>query len=462
MTGICIGDVLEATGGRLVWGEPGRPLKGVSTDTRTLEPGQLFLALAGPNHDGNRYAAAAIERGAAALLLREGASVPPDAEGLSVVQVADPRRALADLASWHRDRLGAQVIGITGSCGKTTTKNMLAELLADHRRVVASPASFNNDIGVPHSLLLAGEETEALVLEIGTNAPGEIASLCSIARPTVGVLTGIGASHLDGLGSVEGVAEEKGALLEAIPEEGFVVLNSGCRFTPRISHRASAPIITFGLDGVGDLTATDLSFHPWGTAFRLNGEHEVHLPMLGQHMVQNLLAALATCQGMGIDPTEVLPSVSRLTDGRGRLQRREVGGILVLDDTYNANPESVCASVRVLASLREHPRRALVLGDMHELGPRSAELHAAVGEQVAAAGIELFVTVGSRARAAAEGALDRGMDASSVLAAPDLDTAQQALEGRVSDGDVLLIKGSRAAGLEALVDRLEGMCQPTG
>lgn len=460
MSSLCFKDVVAATGARQVRGDPGRLVCGISTDTRSLERGQLFFALAGPNHDGHRYAAAAVARGAAGLLLPEDAPAP---EGdVAVAFVPDPRRALADLARWYRDRLPAEVIGITGSCGKTTTKNMLAELLSDHRRTVASPASFNNDIGVPHSLLRAGEDTEVLVLEIGTNAPGEIASLCAIARPTAGVVTGVGASHLAGLGSIEGVAEEKGALVEAVPADGFVVLNAGCRFTPRIADRASARVITFGLDGAGDLTATDLSFHPWGTAFLLNGEVEVRLPLLGQHMVQNVLAALAACEGHGLALEDALPAVKRLVDGRGRLQRREVGGVLVLDDTYNANPESVRASVRVLAALHGHARRVLVLGDMHELGPRSAELHTAVGEDVAAAGIDLLVTVGPRARAVAEGALACGMDAARVHAAADLEAAQQVLAGRVSDGDVLLIKGSRSAGLEALVDRLEEACQPTG
>jgi UDP-N-acetylmuramoyl-tripeptide--D-alanyl-D-alanine ligase len=398
VSALCFEDVVVATGARLLRGDPGRRVCGVSTDTRSIKRDQIFFALAGPNHDGNRYAEAAVACGAAGLLLREDASAP---EGdVAVALVPDPRRALADLARWYRGRLHAEVIGITGSCGKTTTKDMLAELLRGHRRTVASPASFNNDIGVPHSLLLASDDTEALVLEIGTNAPGEIASLCAIARPTAGVLTGIGASHLAGLGSIEGVAEEKAALIDAVPADGFVVLNAGCRFTPRIAERASARVITFGLDGAGDLTATDLSFHPWGTAFLLNGRTEVRLPLLGQHMVQNLLAALAACQGHGLALEDVLPAVPRLVDGAGRLQRREVGGLLVLDDTYNANPESVRASVRVLAALRGHAQRVFVLGDMQELGERSAELHTAVGEDVAAAGIDRLVTVGAWTRAA--------------------------------------------------------------
>ena len=436
-------------------------LRGVSTDTRLLQPGELFVALTGPNHDGNRFAAQAVERGAGALLLAEDAPLPPGGLGVPVARVASPRRALGELGAWYRARLHADVIGITGSCGKTSTKNMLAALLAERLRTTASPASFNNDIGVPCSILGAPAQTEALVLELGTSAPGEIAALCAIAAPTAGILTGIGASHLAGLGCIEGVAEEKGALVEAVPAEGFVVLGASCRFTPLLRERARARTITFGLDGQGDLTATDLCFHPWGTAFQLRGtygEQEVHLPLLGQHMVQNLLACLAACQGLGLRLAEVLPAVARLGETRGRLARREAGGVLILDDTYNANPESVRAGLGVLAALPGRARRALVLGDMHELGPASNDLHAEVGAQIAGAGLDLFVTVGRRARAAAEGALAEGMDATRVHAVPDLDAAQQVLLERVSSGDVLLIKASRAAGLEALVTRLEEAC----
>lgn len=465
---LCMGDVLEATGAKLLAGDPERGVSGVSTDTRSLEPGDLFLALSGPNFDGNRYAGEAAKRGAAGLLLRadEGAQ-SFDVEGAPVAVVSDPRQALADLASWHRSRLSAEVIGITGSCGKTTTKNMLAELLREQRRTVKSPASFNNEIGVPRSILLADERTEALVLEIGTNAPGEIAALCDVARPTSGILTGIGASHLEGLGSIEGVAVEKGALLESLPADGFCVLGSDGRFFDELRARTEARVITFSLDGDADFTAKDLSFHPWGTGFTLcspEGEFSVELPMLGQHMVQNLLASLAACHGMGLELPSVLGAVPRLVETRGRLERKRLswaeGEVLVLDDAYNANPESVRAGTRVLAALSGHARRVLVLGDMHELGERSIELHHEVGAEAAALGLDLFMTIGARARAAAVGAIEAGMDPERVWSAPRLDEAAPRLSDYLGAGDVMLIKGSRAASLEGLVERLKEPLTP--
>jgi UDP-N-acetylmuramoyl-tripeptide--D-alanyl-D-alanine ligase len=468
-------DMLDATGAVAVHGDGRRVLRGVSTDTRTVMAEQLYLALSGPNFDGNRFAAEALGRGAGALLLRRDGAGSQDLSELdgpavdgALALVDDPRRALADLARWYRGRLEAHVIGITGSCGKTTTKNMLVGLLSDQLRTVGSPASFNNDVGVPHSLLLADEDTEALVLEIGTNAPGEIEALCAIARPTCGLITGVGASHLAGLGSVEGVAREKAALARAVPAEGFVVLGQDCRFTPLIREQmireeASARVITFSLDGDGDLDAREVSFHAGGTSFQLGGPlgtkngapRRIELPLLGHHMVRNLLAALAVCHGLGLELDGVLPAVANLEDGSRRMERRELEGQLVLDDSYNANPESARASLRVLAGLRGHARRVLVLGDMHELGERSEELHRALGEDVAAAGLDLFITVGPRARAAAEGALSGGQHAARVVALPDLDAALGEVPRLLSEGDVVLVKGSRAAGLEGLVTRLE-------
>ena len=457
-------DVVEATGARRVSGDPLARIAGVSTDTRTLQAGQLFVALAGPNFDGNRYAAQALEGGAAALLLRseppgspgsaEAGELPPLPPGLPVLVAPDPRWALAQLASWHRRRLDVPVLGITGSCGKTTTKNMLVELLADHLAVGASPASFNNDVGVPHTVLAADEDTECLLVEMGTNAPGEIAELCRVARPTCGVITNVGASHLERLGSLAGVAREKGALAAAVGEQGFVVLNADCRWTPELRGMTRARAITFSIDGGGDVAASDVWFHAAGTTFTLNHSREVTLPLLGLHTVQNLLAALAACLGLGLDLDDVLPAVGRLRDGRRRMERREVGGLTLFDDTHNANPDSARASVRVLAGLHGFGRRVLVLGDMLELGGHSAAGHTSIGRLAATSGVDRLVLVGELVEAAAEGARSAGMPADAVLRCADHDEALERLGALLVEGDVVLVKGSRATGMERLVEAL--------
>jgi UDP-N-acetylmuramoyl-tripeptide--D-alanyl-D-alanine ligase len=453
-------DVLDSTGATLVRGDSGGRVSGVSTDTRTLREGDLFISLSGPSFDGNRFAGVALERGAAAAILRDdgnaGASPLP---GLAPVALhSDPRRGLADLASWHRSTLTAPVIGVTGSCGKTTTKNIVRDLISPQRSVVASPNSYNNDIGVPHTLLLGDETTELFVIEMGTNHPGEIASLCRIARPTGGVITNVGAAHLEGLGSLEGVADEKGDLAASLPRDGFLVLNADCRFTPLLRSRTAAKVITFSVEAAageeGDLNARDLYFHSGGTTFRLNG-FEVTSPLLGTHNVQNLLSALCVCRGLEIPLEEVLPFVELLRGGRQRMERIELEGITVFDDSYNSNPESLRAAVRVLAGLHGYRRRILILGDMLELGELAAELHHGVGRDAARAGIDQLVLVGELARAAAAGALEGGLTAGAVVHLADTDEAVKEVSDLIGDGDVVLVKGSRKMQLERIVRKLE-------
>jgi UDP-N-acetylmuramoyl-tripeptide--D-alanyl-D-alanine ligase len=449
-------------------------LAGISSDTRTLEPGELFVALSGPSFDGNRFAVRAAEAGAAALLLRCGGTqdapdlAPGEVPGdLPVVLHPDPRRALADVGAWYRSTLACPVVGITGSCGKTTTKNLLHGLLAPLFPVVASPSSFNNDIGVPHTLFLADRTTRLVAVELGTNHPGEIAALCRIARPTAGIVTNVGASHLEGLGSLEGVAHEKGDLAASLPRDGFCVLNADCRFTPSIRARTAAHVLTFGIEaGSGgqpvDLDATDLIFHSGGTTFRLNGR-EVTSPLLGTHNVQNLLAALMACVGLGLDLDEVLAGVPALSGGRQRMERKDLDGLTVFDDSYNSNPESLRAAVRVLAGLHGFRRRVLVLGDMLELGDLAAELHHEVGREAAAAGIDHLVLVGELARAAAAGALEGGLPAEAVTHVEGANAAASVVLDVTGEGDVVLVKGSRGMRLERVVaDLVECKGPPRG
>jgi len=453
-------EVLDSTGAVLLRGSSECLVHGVSTDTRTLTDRALFLALDGPNFDGNRFASKAGERGAAALMLRRApdldlAGLPPE---LPVAVHEAPRRALSDLASWHRSRLDVPVIGITGSSGKTTTKNILAELLSAHRRTVASPSSFNNEIGVPHTMLLADPSTEVLVVEMGTNAPGEIAALCRVARPTAGIITNVGASHLAGLGSVDGVAREKAALFESLPEDGFGVLNADSQFADLLRSRARCRVISFSVEGEGEFNAERPLYHSGGTTFTLRGR-EITFPLLGQHNVSNLLAALACCSGLGFELEDLLPSLSHLTGGHRRMEQRDLGAITLFDDTYNANPESARAAVRVLAGLHGARRRVLVMGDMLELGPDAPELHHAIGREAAESGIELLVLVGEVTQATAAGALEAGMPPRAVRHLGTVDAAVDELAGQLRDGDVVLVKGSRAMGLEAVV---EGLAQALG
>jgi UDP-N-acetylmuramoyl-tripeptide--D-alanyl-D-alanine ligase len=449
-------DVLDSTGAMLVRGDPEAMVFGVSTDTRTLRPRDLYLALSGPNFDGNRFARQAGELGAGGLLLRDAPGIELD--GLDarapVALHESPRRALADLAAWHRSRLAIPVVGITGSCGKTTTKDILSQLLAPHLRTVSSPSSFNNEVGVPHTLLLADRDTQALVVEIGTNAPGEIAALCRVARPTVGIVTNVGPSHLEKLGSVEGVAREKSALFASLPEDGLAVLNLDCRYAAEMRAAARSRVVSISVEGDGDFDARDLWFHSGGATFKLRGR-EVTSPLPGSHNVYNLLAALAAACGLGLELDALLPAVSRLRGARRRMERIELArGLTLFDDSYNANPDSARAAVRVLSGLHGAERRVLVLGDMLELGANAPELHHGIGCDAARAGIDLLLLVGELTRATAAGALECGLAPESVVHLGGIEQALARAPGLLGAGDVVLVKGSRRVGLDRLVATL--------
>ena len=474
MTLLTLHQVMDSTGAALARGHGATVVEGVSTDTRTVRGGELYFALSGPNHDGNAFATEAVRKGAGALLLRAREDAPAsrllaelglEGSDVPVLVHRDPRRALGDLAAWHRSRLEVPVIGITGSCGKTTVKDILAQLLGHGRKVVASPRSYNNDVGVPLTLLAAPLDADALIVEVGTNQPGEIAALCRIVRPTAGIVTNIGSAHLAGLGSLEGVAREKADLAAACPADGFVVLNADCRFTPMVASVASAPSITFSIEGggsgegasggegAGDLDARDVHFHSGGTTFRLDGR-EVTSPLLGLHNVQNLLAALAACRGLGLSLDDVLPHVSQLRGGRQRMERHELGGVTVFDDSWNANPDSARAAVRVLAGLHGFRRRVLVLGDMLELGAFAAEAHKRIGCETAEAGIDLLIPVGELGRATAAGALECGQADEGVVHLESTALAVERVPELVRDGDVVLVKGSRSMACERIVHGL--------
>jgi UDP-N-acetylmuramoyl-tripeptide--D-alanyl-D-alanine ligase len=445
--------LLAASGARLAWGGPRLALRGVSTDSRTVRAGDLFVALRGPRFDGNAFAGAALEKGASACLVETGRA-PAPRPGRACLEAPDTGRALLDLAARHRERAAIPVVGITGSCGKTTTKDYLAHLLGRRRRVVASEKSFNNAVGVPLTLLRIDRRTDVVVLEIGSNAPGEIASLSAVARPTAGLVTNVNEAHLAGLETVEGVAREKGDLLAALPEEGFAVISADCPWSRGLAARTRARVLTVSVGGAADFRAVDPIAHGAGTAFRLNGEIPVTLPALGTHNVANLLFAVAACAGLGLAPEEVLDGVGSLPVPPRRLEWKRFGAVTVLDDSYNANPASTRAAVRVLEGMRGAARRVLVLGDMLELGERSAPLHAEIGTAVARAEIDLLVGVGAEARHAVEAALAAGLPAKGAVALEDTPSAVAIVPELLLEGDLVLVKGSRGMALDALVEAL--------
>ena len=458
MNSMLFDEVLHATGARHVNGDRRQVLTGLNTDTRSLRQGELFLSLRGPNFDGDAFAAQALSRGAGGLLLREA----PDIQwpkNLPVAVHPEPRRALGDLARWMRVRYSGHIVGITGSCGKTSTKEMLVTLLQRVQRSYGSPASYNNDVGVPLTLLGAPAGCDSIVVEMGTNAPGEIANLARIARPGGAIITNIGEAHLAGLGTTDGVAHEKGALAAALPPTGFCVLNADSAHTPQLRARTRARVITFGIASPADVMAKDIHFEAGATTFTLHvpGVLEptpLRMSLLGSHMVQNLLAALAAVLGLGARLQDVLPAVEALQPAGRRMQVHPMGEWTIIDDSYNANPLSVAAGVRQLMAMPGAGRKVLVVGDMLELGERAEARHLEVGALAARLGVDRLFAVGSFAEQVAQGARSHGLPDPQIGCLPDGDAALQVLPGQLQSGDTVLIKASRSMGLDRLVESL--------
>ncbi len=456
-------EVAQATGGRLAGGASPDAVVGgdVVIDSRDAGPGSLFVALPGERVDGHDYAARAVLAGAVAVLAgRE--IIGPDGAAVPTVVVADPQAALGRLARTVRDRLPElTVIAVTGSSGKTSTKDLLAEVLAGAGPTVAPRNSFNNEIGVPLTALGCDEQTRFLVSEMGAREPGNITYLCDIVAPQIGVVLNVGAAHAGVFGSREVTAATKGELVEALPADGLAVLNADDPAVAAMAPRTTARVLrtSAGADGTADLRAVDIALdgeaRPSFTLQAADGAARVNLQLHGRHHVANALAAAAVALSLGMD----LPLVARRLSaapagsaGRMRVHRR-ADGVTVVDDAYNANPDSVAAALAALAAMTGAQGRSwAVLGEMLELGPDSPAEHARLGRLAVQLGIHRLLAVGLGARAFGDGAGALGPDG--ALAVTDVAAAEALLNDRLRPGDVVLVKASRAIGLDRLAARL--------
>jgi UDP-N-acetylmuramoyl-tripeptide--D-alanyl-D-alanine ligase len=433
-------------------------LRGVSTDTRTLRPGDLFVAIRGPHHDGHDFVHDAVERGAAAVLV----SRSPDRIEVPRLEVDDPVLALGEIAHAVRRRFDGPVVAITGSNGKTTTKELCAEIVAAAGpRVRRSPGNLNNAIGLPLSLLGLDPDDEVLVVELGMNHPGEIDALARIAEPTVGAITQVARAHLEGLGSLDAVARAKGELLDRLPSEGTAVLNAADPLVAKQSERFSGETLWFGLDERCDFRATSVKTGDAGSRFELHspaGSVSVEIKVPGRHMVDLALCAAACAFATGRLGNAPLVAfrtgLSRFRGVPGRLQLRSTSGVRILDDTYNANPASATVALATLRETAGNGRSVAVLGDMLELGEAASALHAEVGKEAGRLGIDVLIAVGPLSRETAEAAEGAGVD--TVHLAADSEEAGRLLCEIVRAEDTVLVKGSRGMRMERALAALEG------
>jgi UDP-N-acetylmuramoyl-tripeptide--D-alanyl-D-alanine ligase len=447
-------DIVRATQGALVGGDLGIPVTGVSIDSRTLAVGEAFFAIHGHRLDGHAFLGDAAARGAACLVVH---TLPDDAPAnVPLVLVEDTTRALGRLATWHRRRFAGPVVAVTGSSGKTTTKELVAGVLGTRWTVLRPERSFNNQWGLPLTLLRLGPAHQAAVIEIGTNQRGEVAALAAIAEPTVAVVTTVAAVHVEFLGSLDGVREEKAGLVRAVPADGAVVLNADDPRVAGMAAETAARVTTFGRAAGADVrVAGEVVEDEAGLTFTVvhaADAQPVRLALAGRHNVVNGLAAAAVGVALGLPLADVAAGLAGVPPVAGRCVWRTVGEVQVLDDTYNASPVSVRAALDAVAGRRAGRRVVVVLGDMLELGAMSEEAHREAGRQVAGLPADEFLGVGRAMQHAVEAARAAGLGAAWHLTTFE-DTVAHLLK-RLAPGDVVLVKGSRGMRMERVVDAL--------
>lgn len=458
--------VLEATGGKLIRGSDRCRFSGVSIDSRTVQAGELFVAIRGDRFDGHSFSESVLEKGAGGMVAQEGWEPPrasrfnaPD-NNADLIVVPDTLRALQDLAYHHRMTFAIPVVAVTGTNGKTSTKEMIYAILQEGLRAFRSPGNLNNHIGVPLSLLKMGPETEVAVVEFGMSAAGEIRRLREIARPTVVAITNVSAAHMVRLGTLDDVARAKGEILEGLPAHGWAVLN---RDDPRVwalSEGVQGRTIAFGFSPEANVTAEAIEIlGEEGSRFCLRvGEvrETVRLTQPGRHQISNALAAAAVARALEIPMVHIVRGLERCDLPAMRWETMALAnGAVLINDAYNANPGSVTAAIGTLVSLGSKRRNISVLGNMLELGAQSESLHREVGRVVAESGIAYLITVGDQARWIGEAALEYGMTQDQVVCCNDCVEAVCTLERRMQPNDRILVKASRGAGLERVVEVLK-------
>ena len=448
--------ILGACAGKLVAGSRGALIKRITTDSRAAQAGDLFVALAGERHDGHAFLPDVIQKGVDAVMV-ETNKIPASLPKCAVIAVENTRKALGRVAARYRTDFDLPVVAVGGSNGKTTTKELLASILRQKLATVWSEASFNNDIGVPLTLLRFEKKHEAGVMEVGTNHPGELAPLLGMIQPRMGVITSIGREHLEFFKDLAGVAREEGTLAEQLPAGGILFMNGDSEWTSQIVHRTSARAVRVGVGDKNDWRASKIRLANDGVAFyvktsrpEFSGDYRINL--LGRHQVMNAMLAMAVGAEMGLSRAEIERGLAECQPPKMRMQLWESNGVRVLDDAYNANADSMLAALQTLQDIPCKGRRVAVLGDMAELGAETEAAHVEVGKRVAEAGVGQLFAIGKMAPVLAKAARDAGLNR--VFEFIDADAAAPAVKSFVKPGDVVLIKASRAARLERVAEVL--------
>ena len=425
---------------------------GISTDSRTIRPGDCFFAIEGENFDGHDYVRNAFDKGAACAVVGKDT----DFAGSCLLRASDPVKALGDFAAQYRRQHRFKVVAITGSVGKTTTRRITHHILSRYFRTFQAPKNFNNDIGLPLTLLGADPDHEIIVAEIGGNRPGEIAQLARIAQPDVAVITNVYPAHLAGFGNLKTIIDEKSSIAEPLPPHGALIINGSFDRLIDACLAKTASFTTFGKSDNCDIQGKDIIYDGSASRFTINGT-EIHLPLPGPGNVENALAAWAICRHFGLTIADFAQTLKTAPPAPMRAELLQIGTLTVLNDCYNANPASMQNALHILRRLAssEKRRSVFICGDMAELGNQSRLLHAELGKAAAGANISLLLAVGRFAKAAAQAAKENTACELDAKCFENTDSACNSLAEFIKDYDIVLVKGSRSAGLEKIVEKLK-------
>jgi UDP-N-acetylmuramoyl-tripeptide--D-alanyl-D-alanine ligase len=458
-------EIASITGGNLINGPEEMAIKNVSLNTRTLRRGDLFIPLKGEKFDGHKFIADALLRGACGFLSEHWNDEIKKSLGghfrrsTMAIIVEDTLLALHALAKYIRGKLDVEVIGITGSTGKTCTKDMISNVLSQEFNIVSTEKNYNNEIGVPLTVLKADQKTQFLVVEMAMRGLGQIHELTEIVHPKIGLITNVGKTHFELLGSEEKIAEAKSELIRAIPSDGVIILNADDKWSENLRKLARAPVVTYGISKTAHIRAEDIKVDVLGRpSFKMISDKNVlslDLPFPGRHNIYNALATYAVASELGLSQASVKKGLETCVFSEMRMQVFTTpDGITVLNDAYNANPTSMKAALVTLGDMAEKKRKLAVLGDMLELGTLAEMAHFEIGELVKDLNVDLLITVGSKSKRIVEGALSKGMNSRLIFQCQTTEEAAKVLVEKVKPGDVILVKASRAMELERVINVL--------
>lgn len=453
-----IEEILNVTGGELVFPGQFKSVGGISIDSRSIKAGDCFIAIKGAHFDGSDFINDAVLKGASLVVANAKPAASPGAAAFIVVR--DPVRALGDIAAFHRKRFNVPTVAITGSNGKSTTKQMTAAAIGSLGRILKTEGNFNNLIGLPLTVLKWTHKDDAAVLEMGMNAPGEIARLTEIADPDVGLITNVSSAHLEFLHSVENVAKAKGELFRGMRSDKVIVVNLEDSWVVKMAEGYRGRVYTFGMQNDADVRFGRMesrSLESIDMTVYIDGkEWMVHLPVPGTHNVMNAMGALAVARALGVPTNDAIRGIESFKPMPMRMERIQLSkGIQIVNDSYNANPKSVVEALRTVSGAKRAGRFVAVLGDMLELGKDSAKCHEEVGEAVAQYKVDRLFVFGERAGDLAAGAKKSGMDSGKITIHKEIDRLKEEILDFIRTGDIVLVKGSRGMKMERVVEFLK-------